>query len=255
MTDRAQLDVLAFGAHPDDVELSAGGTVCVLVDKGYRVGIVDLTRGELGSRGSADLREKEAAASSKILGVVNRDNLRIPDGNIENSPENRLKVIRSLRQWRPNMLLITAPECRHPDHGNATRLITESVFYSGLVKLEVEDSDGNSLAPWRPAHVLHFMQAIEFEPTLVVDVTDVWERRIKALKAFESQFHNPAYDAENDEPETFISNPGFMKLVEARAIAYGYRVGAAFGEPFLYRHGPIGTNDPIAMLQKDTPYR
>lgn len=255
MPDSSTLDVLAIGAHPDDVELSAGGTVCVLVDKGYQVGIADLTRGELGSRGTAEIREQEAAASSKILGIAVRENLGIPDGNIKNSSENREKVIRVLRRYRPKMLLITAPECRHPDHGNATRLITEAVFFSGLTRIKLEEDDGQALKPWRPTHVLHFMQSIEFIPTIVVDVSSVWERRLKALAAFGSQFHNPDYESSSNEPETFVSNPGFMKLVEARAISYGYRVGAQYGEPFLYRHGPMGTDDPMAMLDKDKPFR
>lgn len=255
MPDSKKLDVLAIGAHPDDVELSAGGTVCVLVEKGYQVGIADLTRGELGSRGTAEIRAQEAAASAKILGIAVRDNLGVSDGNIENSAENREKVIRVLRRYQPKMLLITAPDCRHPDHGNATRLVTEAVFFSGLTRIEVRDDDGQILKPWRPTHVLHFMQSIEFIPTIVVDVSSVWERRMKALRAFGSQFHNPDYEGKSDEPETFVSNAGFMKLVEARAISYGYRVGAEYGEPFLYRHGPMGTDDPMAMLQKDKLFR
>jgi len=248
----AELDVLAFGAHPDDVELSAGGTLCMLVAAGYTAGIVDLTRGELGSRGDAEMRAREADDAAAILGVGIRENLRIPDGNIENTPGNRDRVIRVLRKYRPRILLINAPECRHPDHRNAARLVADAAFYSGLSRIEFDDEE---LRPWRPHHVLHYMQSIPFEPTVVVDVSAVWERRMKALLAFRSQFHSEAYKAATDEPETFVSNPDFLRWVEARAVTYGYRIGARYGEPFLYRHGPIGTDDLVAMLGKDRTYR
>jgi bacillithiol biosynthesis deacetylase BshB1 len=253
MPDSKPFDVLAFGAHPDDVELSAGGTVCRLVDEGYRVGIVDITRGELGSRGSAELRHDEAQTAAAILGVQVRENLGIPDGDIRNTPENRAKIIRVLRKYRPGILLINAPECRHPDHANAARLVGDAVFYSGLSRLET--IEGDTLEPWRPRHVLHYMQSLSFEPTLVVDVSDVWERRMEALLAYKSQFHVPEYKESNAEPETFVSNPDFLRWIESRGGTFGYRIGARFGEPFLYRHGPIGTDDVVAMLGKDRPYR
>ena len=252
MTDK--LDVLAFGAHPDDVELSVAGTVCRLVDQGYGVGIVDLTRGELGSRGTPEIRDEEAAAAARILGVSSRDNLGMPDGSIENTEENREKVIRVLRRYRPDILLINAPECRHPDHTAAARLVAESVFFSGLTKIETMDGL-EAQEPWRPHHVLHYMQSLSFEPTLVVDVSEVWERRIEALLAFGSQFHNPDYTAADGEPETYVSNPAFFKWIEARARTYGYRIGAEFGEPLLYRHGPIGTDNLVEMLRKEWPFR
>ena len=254
MSESILLDVLAFGAHPDDVELSAGGTVCTLVDQGYLVGIVDITRGELGSRGTAALRQTEAETAARILGVVARENLSIPDGEIENSAPNRLRVIRVLRKYRPRIILLNAPECRHPDHGNASELVADAAFYSGLSRIELE-SDGTALEPWRPHHVLHYMQSISFEPTVVVDVSSVWERRTKALLAYQSQFHSPEYKESTSEPETFVSNPGFLNWIETRAATYGYRIGASHGEPFLYRHGPIGTDDLVMLLQKDRPYR
>jgi len=248
-------DVVAFGSHPDDVELCAGGTVASMTAQGYRVGIVDLTLGELGSRGTPELRTKEAAAAAAILGVSRRENLNIPDGDIANTPENRLKVIRELRETRPDIILVPAPECRHPDHPAGARLITDAVFQSGLIKIETNDENGAAQEAWRPHHVLHYMQSIAFEPTLVVDVSATWEVRVKAVQAFASQVFNPEYNAGEGEPETFISNPVFMEWYDARAKMYGYRIGAAYGEPFLYRHGPIGTDDMIAMLKKEKPFR
>jgi N-acetylglucosamine malate deacetylase 1 len=243
-------DVLAFAAHPDDVELFAGGTVCRLVDQGYRVGIVDLTLGELGSRGTPEIRADEARKAASILGVSSRRNLELPDGDILNNADNRLLVIREIRRCRPDIMLINAPECRHPDHGAAARLVGDAVFYSGLSRIECSDEQDVALPPWRPHHVLHYMQNLPFEPTLVVDVSSVWERRMKAVRAFGSQFYDPSRPSQEGEPETFISNPEFLEWIDARARTYGYRAGATFGEPFLYRHGPIGTDDLVTMLSR-----
>lgn len=248
-------DVVAFGAHPDDVELFAGGTVCSLVDQGARVGIVDLTRGELGSRGTPELRAQEAAAAADILGVSIRMNLGLPDGDIQNTPENRLDVIRALRTLRPGLILVNAPECRHPDHPAAARLVTDAVFQAGLTKIVTIGEDGTPQETWRPHHTLHYIQSIELEPTLVVDVSPYWEQRMKALLAYSSQFHAPGYTAGDDEPETFISNPAFLKWIEARMRVAGYRIGADFGEPFIYRHGPMGTDNLLGMLAKNKPFR
>lgn len=250
-----KFDVLGIGAHPDDVELCAGGTLAKMVEDGYRVGIADLTRGELGSRGSIETRAEEAAKASRILGASRRVNLGIPDGNIENTPENRLKVIAELRETRPDILLIPAPECRHPDHPAGARLALDAVFQSGLTKIETIGEDGAPQAAWRPQHVLHYMQSIEFTPTLVVDISSTWDTKMKAIQAFASQVFNPSYKPGVDEPETFISNPAFMEWWEARAKHFGYRIGGRFGEPFLYHHGPMGTNDLVGMLKKEKPFR
>lgn len=256
MSTLPKFDVLAFGSHPDDVELGCGGTVASLVDAGYHVGIVDLTRGELGSRGTPDMREQEASEAASILGIDRRVNLGIADGNIKNSRKNRLKVIAELRATRPDILLIPAPECRHPDHPDGARLVADAAFQSGLSMIETLDPTGTALEPWRPAHILHYMQSIPFEPSLVVDVSGFWEKRNEAVRAFGSQFHTgSAEGTATDEPETFVSNPAFMEWYDARARTYGYRIGATFGEPFLYRHGPIGTDDLAGMLKKEKPFR
>lgn len=244
------LDVLAFAAHPDDVELCAGGTMCLLADQGYQTGVVDLTRGELGSRGTPEGRLQEAKEATRIMGAAVRENLGFPDGNVQNSEENRREVIRMLRTYRPKFVLVNPPDDRHPDHPAASRLVTEAVFYAGLRKIETTDPEsGEPQEPWRPPHVLHYMQVVEFEPTFVVDVTSAWEQRMEALRAFKSQFHNPDYAPSEDEPETFISTPGFLAFVEARARAYGYRAGFTYGEPLLYRHGPAPVSDLVKALR------
>lgn len=255
MSKPSKFDVLAFGSHPDDVELSAGGTIAKMVADGYTVGIADLTRGELGSRGSVAIRAQEAANASRILGASRRVNLGIPDGNIENTPENRLKVITEIRETQPDILLIPAPECRHPDHPAGARLVIDAVFQAGLVKIETLGEDGAPQPAWRPQHVLHYMQSIEFTPTLVVDVSTTWETRTKSVQAYASQVFNPSYKPGEGEPETFVSNPAFMAWYEARARHYGYRIGAKFGEPFLYHQGPMGTHDLVQMLRKDIPFK
>jgi bacillithiol biosynthesis deacetylase BshB1 len=250
----APLDVLAFAAHPDDVELFAGGTIALLVSQGYRVGICDLTRGELGSRGTPELRRREALEAGRILGIESRENIGLADGDIANTAENRWLIARMLRKYRPHIALIGAPDCRHPDHPAAARLVADAIFPAGLAKIETRDL-GEPQEPWRPQHVLHYMQNIPFEPTLVVDVSDVWETRMEALLAYRSQFFSGEYEAGPGEPETYISNPDYLASIEARARVYGQRIGARFGEPFLYRHGPIGTNNLMSFLERGKPHR
>lgn len=246
----APLDVLALAAHPDDVELSVGGTMCLLHEQGYRTGVVDLTRGELGTRGTPEGRLAEAADAAAVLGLAFRRNLGLPDGEIRNTKDAQRLVVQAVRAARPHVVLINAPDDRHPDHGDAARLGADALFASGLARLETVGEDGQPQRPWRPHHVLHYMNTLEFEPTFVVDVSSVWERRLAALRAFRSQF-----DATDDGPETFISTPAFLKFVEARARTYGYRIGAEYGEPLLYRHGPVGIADLVQTLGREKPVR
>lgn len=249
------LDLLAFAAHPDDVELCAGGTMCLLAKQGYKTGIVDLTRGELGSRGTPALRQEEAAAASAIMGIEARENLGIPDGDIQDTASNRLKIITAIRRYRPHIVFINPLIDRHPDHGNAANLVKSALFYAGLRKIETPDAAGKPLAPWRPDHVLHYMQSTTFEPDLIVDVSDVWPQRMEAMLSYKSQFFNPDYEPTADEPQTFISNPDYVKWIEARARTYGYMIGATFGEPFQYAAGPIGVTDLFATLSRKKAFK
>lgn len=254
LSDDNRLDVLALAAHPDDVELNAGGTLCLLSRQGHRVGIVDMTKGELGSRGSPEGRMQEAEAAGRVLGLTVRENLAIPDGNIANTPDNRLKVIRVLRRYRPHIVLTHPLECRHPDHTRAARLTLEACYYSGLRKIEVTETDGTPRDPWRPHHILHYSEVLPFVPSFVVDVTETWDTRMRAMQEFRSQFFNPGYRPKQNEPDTFVSNPDFFAWIEARARAYGYPIGATYGEPFQYC-GSLRVLDLMALLGGDKPYR
>ena len=249
------LDVLAVGAHPDDVELSVGGIVCSLTSSGHRVGILDLTRGELGTRGTPEARALEAAAAAAILGVEVRENLELPDGGIQNSKEAQIVVVQAIRRHRPRILLLNAPVCRHPDHRNAAILCRDAAFHSGLAKLETREPEGVPQNPWRPQHILHYMQTVAFEPTFVVDVSAFWDQRMRALLAYQSQFHVPSYKLGSEEPETFVSNPDFLEWVSARARTYGYPIGATYGEPLLYHGGPVGIGNLVQTLSRNREYR
>lgn len=240
------LDVLGIAAHPDDVELNAGGLLCLLAKAGYRTGILDLTRGELGSRGSIDKRAQEAAAAARILGLSFRENLGIPDGNIALSLENRLRLVAVLRRTRPRVVLVHPVVCRHPDHTRAARLTVEACYSSGLEKVRTEQI--RDMAPWRPQHILHYAEVLPMEPTFVVDVTESWGQRMRAVRAFATQFHDP----EHEGPETFVSDPAFLRWVEARAVTLGFSIGARYGEGYLYR-GTLGVRDPAVLFPRRPP--
>jgi len=232
-----KLDILVLAAHPDDAEISCGGTIAKHIALGKKVGVVDLTRGELGTRGTAEIRDEEAAASSKILGLSVRENLRLRDGFFTNSEEEKLKIVAAIRKYQPEIILANAVSDRHPDHGRAAQLISDATFLSGLAKVETT-LEGNPDSyreqnAWRPKAVYHYIQSLYIKPDFVVDVSDFWEKKIEALRAFKSQF----YDPNSNEPETFISNPGFLKLIEARGHELGYIIGAKYGEGFtVQRH-------------------
>ncbi len=231
-----RLDVLAIAAHPDDTELCCGGTLAKLVEQGKSVGVVDLSRGEMGSRGTPEQRMKESQKAADIIGLEVRENLGLPDTQLKNSRENQLSIIRKVRTYRPHICLVGAPADRHPDHGECTRLALDSIFYSGLAKIETTDGDGNPQQRWRPSHILHYMQDRPFEPDLVVDITGTFKTKKQAILAFDSQFKvkNPG-----NEPETYISSEEFFEGIEGRARHYGHLIGTTYGEPFKYYNGPI----------------
>lgn len=223
-----QSDILAFGAHPDDVELGAGGTILRHTMEGKTVAIVDLTRGELGTRGTADIRHDEAQAAAKILGATARQNLDLGDGFFTEERASQLRIIEMVRKFRPQVVLANAVSDRHPDHGRAARLVETASFLAGLVKIETE-LDGVIQEPWRPKVVYHYAQGHFHQPSFVVDISAHFEKKMEAVKAYKSQFHDP----KSREPSTLISEPWFINQLEARAIEYGRQIGVQYGEGFV----------------------
>jgi len=251
-----QIDILAIAAHPDDVELACAGTMLMAKRDGKRTGIVDLTRGELSTRGTLETRARETDAATKILGLDYRANLGIHDGNIELSQENLKLLIVQIRKTRPTILLAPSKFERHPDHEAAAELAHRVAFYAGLAKIETTDDDGTKQEPHRPLLVLHYMQSYSFEPKLIIDVTPVFEERMRAMEAYGSQFSThstpqppPLARGGGVERETFLSQSGFFEWLTARASHYGMRIGTRFAEPF-WTQETIGTKDVFSVVTK-----
>jgi len=236
-----KLDLLAIGAHPDDIELSCGGTIIKMVKKGYSVGVVDLTEGEMGTRGSREIRAAEAAESARVMGVAVRESLGLSDGNIELTEANRLRVITAIRKYRPDVLLFPYPVDRHPDHEHAHQLCREAWFSAGLEKLKTTDG-GVGQEAFRPRAYYHFMQWFEFPPAFIVDVTEEYEQRTAAMKAFKSQFYNP----DSRETGTVLSTPAFLEMIRTRLEYYGDKIGKRYGEPFFSPHA-VAVDDPVTL--------
>ena len=246
-----KLDVLAIAAHPDDTELNCAGTLAALAKQGLKVGVLDLTRGEMGSRGTPEGRLVEAAEAASILGLSVRENLGLPDCGLENTAEHRLSIIRAVRKYRPDVCFINAPSDRHPDHGNASRLSTDALFYGGLSKLISKDDEDKEQDPWRPFHIIHYMQDRPFEPDFVFDISETIAIKEQAILAFKSQFN--VQDA-GDEPQTYISRPSFFEAIRARARHFGHLIGADYGEGFLYQGKPIPLRD-LSLFLSSKPVR
>jgi len=225
-----KLDILAISAHPDDIELSCSGTLIAHKSQGYTTGILDLTEGEMSTRGTPATRQKESAEASEIMGLSMRENLGLSDAKFDLSFENQLRVIKVLRKFRPEIILANALYDRHPDHVRAAELIEEAVFKSGLVKIETED-EKRIQSPWRPKKVYHYIQSVSLEPDFICDITAHMEEKMAAIRVFKSQF----FDPKSKEPNTYISNPDFLKLIEARSREWGHRIGVSFGEGFVQR--------------------
>lgn len=226
-----KLDILVLPVHPDDAELGCAGVILKHNALGKKSGIVDLTRGELGTRGSAEIRANEAEAAGKILNLVVRDNLGLPDGFFQNTPEYQLKVIEVIRRYQPEIVITNAYYDRHPDHGRASDLVQTSCFLAGLRKIVTFDN-GQPQEAWRPKQLLHFIQDMYIKPDILVDVTEHYETKIASIKAYASQFHNPDWE---DEPQTYISSPEFVNNVEARDREFGRPIQAKYAEGFLSR--------------------
>lgn len=225
-----KLDILVFAVHPDDAELGCSGTILKHIADGKKVGIVDFTRGELGTRGSAEIRDEEAAASAKILGLHARENLCMKDGFFQNNEEHQLQLIKMVRKYQPEIILTNALHDRHPDHGRAGDLANNAIFLSGLRRIETQ-LDGIAQTEWRPRLVLQYIQDRYIKPDIIVDISEHMDTKIESIKAFKTQFDSP----NTDEPQTYISTPAFLESVIGRAREFGKDIGAKYGEGFTSR--------------------
>lgn len=235
-----KLHILAIGVHPDDVELGCAGTLINHIKKGDKVGILDLTQGELGSRGTIKTRYQEAQNAAQTMGISVRENLKLRDGFFKNDEESQLKLIQIIRKYRPEIVFANAMEDRHPDHGRAGKLIEDACFLSGLIKIETE-MDGKSQEAWRPKRVFHYIQDRLLKPDFIVDVSDSFDQKLQAVKCYTTQFSN---DKSEDGPVTYISQPGFLNKIEYRSHQLGQRIGVQHGEGFT-------TNSEIGIANMD----
>jgi bacillithiol biosynthesis deacetylase BshB1 len=238
----SEVDVLAFGPHPDDIELGCGGTLLKLTDLGYTCAFVDLTRGEMGTRGTVETRAAEAAAAAKILGATVRENLELPDGSVRNDYESRRKVVEVIRTYRPKLVFVPYYEDRHPDHYHASELIYEASYAAGLRRFETGQPS------FRPDKVVYYMRWHEFEPTFIVDITDQYERKMEAVWAYASQFNPPGRVATDSagaaDPQTRLTTPEYHWKLEHRMAYYGSLIQSRYGEGFLIR-GKLEVEHPL----------
>ncbi|MDF0694101.1 bacillithiol biosynthesis deacetylase BshB1 [Aquirufa ecclesiirivi] len=223
-----KLDILVMAAHPDDAELACSGTIVSQIQQGKKVGIVDFTRGELGTRGTPEIRIAESAASTAILGIHARENLGIRDGFFRNDEESQLKLIQVIRKYQPDIVLANALEDRHPDHGKGAQLAIDACFLSGLRKIETQDEQGNPQAAWRPKHVFHYIQDRYINPDFVIDISAHWDIKEQSIRAFKSQF----FDPNSTEPDSYISSPDFLEFIRARSMEMGHKIGVKYGEGY-----------------------
>lgn len=226
--EQIKLDILAIAAHPDDIELGCSGAMMLEAGKGKKIGIVDLTKGELGTRGTAETRNEEAKAAAQVMKLDVREDLGLPDGFFENKPEHQLKVIQAIRKYRPEIVLTNAPHDRHPDHGRASKLVYDSCFLSGLVKINTQ-FDGKEQKAWRPKQVFYFIQAHYIDPEFIIDISAVIEQKKEAIRCFKTQFLASA----DDPVQTFISTPKFFDGVIQRNAMWGSMIGVEYGEGFI----------------------
>ncbi|MGB4844102.1 MAG: bacillithiol biosynthesis deacetylase BshB1 [Ferruginibacter sp.] len=241
-----KLDILAFGVHPDDVELSCAGALLVEKKNGKRTGIIDLTGGELGTRGNAETRRTEAADAARILGVDIRENLGMADGFLQNDEAHQRKIIAALRTYQPEIILCNAPEDRHPDHGRSSKLVADAAFLSGLMKIKTA-VNGAVQEAWRPKYVFRYIQDRMLNPDFVIDITDVFEQKIEAIKAYKTQFHT----GDADGPQTYISTPDFLDSVIYRHKWFGKMIGVKYAEGFISEK-MIGLKNFDAIIKENT---
>ncbi|MGC4034661.1 MAG: bacillithiol biosynthesis deacetylase BshB1 [Chitinophagaceae bacterium] len=244
-----KLDILAIGVHPDDIELGCSGTLISEIAKGKVVGIVDLTQGELGTRGTIETRYEEAAKAAMIIGTAVRENLKMRDGFFKNDEEHQRKLIQAIRKYQPDIIIGNILHDRHPDHGRAGHLINDACFLSGLAKIETKDENGNLQLKWRPKYFLQYIQDWYHEPDLLLDISEVFEQKMKSIEAYSTQFHT----AQNggDGPQTYISTPDFLDSIVARARMFGKRIGVKYAEGFISEK-KIGINGLGALILNET---
>lgn len=242
-----KLDILAILAHPDDVELCCAGTLLAQIALGKKVGIVDLTKGELGTRGNPEGRIIEANNAAQILGISIRDNVGLSDGFFKNDEAHQKAIIPYIRKYQPDIVITNAIDDRHPDHPRAAELVKESCFYSGLRMIKTYDENGNEQEAWRPKQVFYAIQDRYIKPDFVVDITPYFETKTKAMLAFESQFFVAKYQESSDEPQSYISSPEFINFIRSRAEEFGHAIGVKYGEGFTtYRQ--LGVADLSAFI-------
>lgn len=241
-----KLDILAIGVHPDDVELACAGTLMIEIANGKKVGIIDLTRGELGTRGTAETRKAEAEAAAKIIGVHVRENLGMRDGFFRNDEEHQLQVIQKIRQYQPEIVICNAVEDRHPDHGRSSKLVSDACFYSGLRKIETS-LDGAEQTAWRPKYVFHYIQDRYLEPDFIFDVSSVFDKKLESINAYATQFNSEG----DSEPQTYISTPTYFETIIARHRMFGKRIGVEYGEGYMTEK-LIGIQSFDAFIQVTT---
>jgi len=240
-----KVDILVFAAHPDDAELTCSGTILKQIQLGRTVAIVDLTRGELGTRGTVEIRAQESAASTKILGLTARANAGLADGFFESDQEHCLKLIQYIRLYQPEIVLCNAIDDRHPDHGRGSELASRACFLSGLIKIETS-LEGNIQQAWRPKNVYHYIQDRYIQPDFVVDITKHWDKKKECILAFKSQFYN-SDTSNNNEPQTYISGKSFLQSIESRAREFGHSIGVEYGEGFT-KEKQLGVDDIFDLL-------
>ncbi|MFN3996421.1 bacillithiol biosynthesis deacetylase BshB1 [Algoriphagus sp.] len=232
-----KLDILVIAAHPDDAELGCSGTIAAHVAKGYKVGIVDLTKGEMGTRGTPETRIQEAEEAAKILGLSARENLGFDDVFFKDDKDHQYELIRIIRKYQPEIVLANAISDRHPDHGKGASLATHACFMSGLRKIETS-FEGITQEPWRPNFVYHYIQNNYIKPDFIFDISEYWDTKVASIMAFKSQFYDPS----NQEPASFISSPEFLPFIESRAREFGHRILSKYGEGFTVER-LIGVED------------
>ncbi len=238
-----KVDILAFAAHPDDIEISCSGTLMKHIEMGYKVAVIDLTQGELGTRGNVATRKKEASEASKILGIVDRQNLKMEDCFFHCSESNKKKVISMIRKYQPKLVFANSIKDRHPDHAKASNLVSEACFLSGLPKVKTE-LNGVSQNAWRPKAVYHYIQDYYIEPDFIVDISNQMDKKMMAIKAFKTQFYNP----DSKEPETPISREDFLEFIKARARNYGRLIKKEYAEGFTVEV-PLMINDVLKTIE------